>query len=187
MIELLVVIAIIAILAGMLLPTLGRSKSIAGEKACVSNLRQVGLALLMYDDDEKDFFPLEPTEHNLLPDLLDALETCQSGLVRVFYCPQANYMGLYAQNPNYTPKGGVDSVIDTPTNRVAGNVSYVYFSFRTNKYCSAAPGGYWREAANFMPRQLKTTGVKWFDDSRTGNVGERSEFISPGRKEPFRV
>ena len=144
LIELLVVIAIIAILAGMLLPALARSKSIAREKACVSNLRQVGMALLMYANDEEDCFPLETTEHNPHLDLLNALELYQSGLVRVCYCPQASYMELFAQNPNYTPKGGIDSVVDTPTNRAAGNVSYVYFSFRTNKYCSAASGGYWR-------------------------------------------
>jgi len=190
LIELLVVIAIIAILAGLLLPALARSKSVAKEKACVSNLRQVYAALLMYADDEEGFYPLEPTEHNPHPDLLKTLGTYESGLVRVFYCPQADYMETYAQNPNYTPKGGMDSVVDTPTNRAAGNVSYVYFSFRTNKYCSATPGGYWRETANFIPRQLKTTDVKWLDDTTpkpAGGISDRwvmSDFFRQGAPFP---
>ena len=51
LIELLIVIAIIAILAAMLLPTLGRSKATAQRIKCVSNLHQLGLATQMYWDD----------------------------------------------------------------------------------------------------------------------------------------
>lgn len=54
LIELLVVIAIIAILAAILFPVFARAREQARQTSCLSNLRQIGLAWLMYADDHGD-------------------------------------------------------------------------------------------------------------------------------------
>ena len=109
LIELLVVMAIIAILAGLLLPTLGRSKAKAYDTACVNNLRQLGIATRAYADDNQERLPsaeILPTQpidpQKPLPRICDVLAShvgkaagTNTGGATVFRCP-ADQKGRFA-------------------------------------------------------------------------------------------
>ena len=175
LIELLVVVSIIAMLVSILLPALSLAKHLAYEAHCAHNLHQINIGLVIYADQHYGRYPLEPTEHNPHPVLMEILVADNPGLIDLFYCPQAPYMETFAQDTvNYTPKGVSDSVIDTPDNRAVGNVSYVYWSFRQNKGIDQTWGP-WRNPAYFIPRQLTTTGVIDLDPVRPSPTAGPSE------------
>lgn len=91
LIELLVVIAIIAILAGMLLPALARGKEKGKQTFCTNNLKQMGLAMSMYAEDNNDMVPRgnEPFWWRVFIPLLGGRNTRieDHGKVRVYTCP----------------------------------------------------------------------------------------------------
>jgi prepilin-type N-terminal cleavage/methylation domain-containing protein/prepilin-type processing-associated H-X9-DG protein len=57
LVELLVVIAIIAVLIGLLLPTLNKAREQSNRTKCVANLRTLGQAMLLYANDSRDWLP----------------------------------------------------------------------------------------------------------------------------------
>lgn len=83
LIELLVVIAIIAILAAILFPVFARAREKARQTSCLSNIKQIGLALMMYSEDYDERYPC--TGGAWWSPLMPYVKNAQ-----VFRCPSLN-------------------------------------------------------------------------------------------------
>lgn len=137
LIELLIVIAIIAILAAMLLPALGKARDKAKSISCLSNMKQLGLAVQMYLNDFNDHYPSRgprsSTQYrtdcftiSLAPYLGIKVNPDEgyknNEYIKVYMCPSAK-SNMFANIPQQAEYAGAGGLSYTSNNYLTGRTS----------------------------------------------------------------
>jgi prepilin-type N-terminal cleavage/methylation domain-containing protein/prepilin-type processing-associated H-X9-DG protein len=147
LIELLVVIAIIGLLAALLFPALNSALERGKRTACRSNMKQIGLAMMVFASDNNGWFPLaEDTDYrdpytgsgtlgNQWPLTRVVRELYNSGALldlRLWVCPSDK-----GEGPNNSRRVSVADSIDTFNSY--GNASYMYVAGLNDKMDISSP------------------------------------------------
>jgi len=164
LIELLVVIAIIAILAAILFPVFAKAREKARQSSCLSNTKQIGLALMQYthDFDEKYFRYYQNTAGGFTPIGETAARSCYVCLgdvlqpyiknIQIFGCPSVSTAppGLYHQCYAMNCALNAQSMAAVPS---AANVIAV--AEATCHYIN--PSGCWTDGTHAIGYRLRPT------------------------------
>jgi prepilin-type N-terminal cleavage/methylation domain-containing protein/prepilin-type processing-associated H-X9-DG protein len=134
LIELMVVIAIIAVLAGLLFPVFMQAKRVAKRTSCLSNLRQVGIATLLYLSDSDDVYP-QTRQSSADPAIEDASGAIDEPIYEPAFSPIHRYLGsisssaLLACPEDPDPFGERCVEIDPDAPEVTSYLANAYFVF----------------------------------------------------------